>query len=442
MLNKKILAVAIAATLSSNAFAVVDIEADTGSVVFATELFDATDLDGDGNLPVTNAGNILDVTFQTGFTVAQGTSKYVKVKLTNAAFGAGASLTSGVGGFSATISQNGTAGDTEVLFEITSPANDIAAADVLTLVAASYAIDPDAAATVDIALYETAGDAVNEVNPLYTESGTLASTASGSTGVVTIEGTNVATVASGFLDFDADSLGANLASIGQIDIDEILDGTSYLPNGTAAVATDFVTDAQDITFAGDFSYGTWTLQDDLTCAGGGATVDVSAGINMAETASTVTIASLAAGPWALCLAVNGTDEVIQKDVYTVTLDTDNLTNDIGEIKYDTTSIEVPYITTFSDLNQRFYLINYSNTPVAYSFSFVSENGVTADPLTGASGTIPANEVLALRADQVVEITGRTRTSAIIEVEAVDADVAATTQTVNTLTGTTDTVVLN
>jgi hypothetical protein len=443
MLNKKILAASIAVAFSSTAFATVDIEADTGAAVFASELIAPANLNGDGQLEASNTGNILDIDFEAGFTVAQGTSKYVRVTLTNSAFGAVPDITAVSGTFSATLSQGGAVGDTSAIFEITDSGADIASGDVLTLVATQYDISTSAASTVAVALYETAADAVNQVNALSTESGTYASVASGSTGVFTVAGTNTATVASDFLNFDGDSISGVLAAVGQVDISEILDGTTYTPGGVAVVATDLVTDAQDVTFMGNFSYGTWTLEDESTCvdAGGVASIDVNAGINADEDAATVTVASLDAGPYYLCLEVDGTTETILKDTYSAMLDTDELTNDIGTIKYDTTSIEVPYLTTFSGLNQRFYMVNYSNSSVAYTFSFVSEDGVTVTE-KAVSGTIPGGEMIAVKSTDIVELAGKTRTSAIIEVEAVDADVAVSTQTVNLATGTTDTVVLN
>jgi len=440
MLNKKILAASIAVAFSSSAFAVVDIEADTGTPTFATESYTATDLNADGDLPVTNLGTILDVTFETGFTIGNGTSKYVVVSLENASFGAAPTLT--VAGGTAAIAQGGTAGDTTVIFEVAATA-DIASATVMTLAAASYAIDTSSAATVSTALYETASNATSATSPLYSESGTLAQTGSGSTGDFAVENTTVATVASDFKAFattgDDVGLSATLTDVGSIDVTKILAAATYKPDGNALVAGDLITDAQDVTFTGDFSFGTWSFEDDAACAGGGA-VTTAPTINTAENEATVTVASLAAGPYFLCVTLNGTTDVVSKGSYSAELDSDDLTDTVGTLKYDTTSIEVPYITTYSDYNQRIYLVNYSSTDVAYSISFVSEGDVTATAGT-VTGDIPANEMLMLKATDIVTLTGKTRTSAIIEVEAQDADIAASMQTISAA-GSTDTVILN
>ncbi|NVK55265.1 MAG: hypothetical protein HWE26_06595 [Alteromonadaceae bacterium] len=445
MLNKKILAASIAVAFSSSAFAAVDIEADTGSVTFATEAYTASDLNGDGNLKVTNAANILDVTFNTGFTIGNGTSKYVVVTLNNAEFNAIPTLSVADG--SASIAQGGAAGDSSVIFEVAATAADIPANATFTLAATEYNISTSSVATVSTSLYETAGNAVNGTLALYSESGTIAQTGSGSSGDFTNEYTSTATVASNFLNFDAtatNTTSAVLTAVGEIDITEIVANSTYKPNGTALTAADLITDAQDVSFAGNFSYGTWTLEDEANCtdAGGVASIDVSAGINGDEDGATVSVASLAAGPFYLCLEVDGTTETILKSTYDVTLDTDSLENDLGTIKYDTTSIEVPYLTTFEDYNQRFFLVNYSNSEVTYTIDFVSEDGVTATDGTAQTGTIPGGEMLSLKATDIVSLAGKKRTSAVIEVEAQDVDVSASMQIVDLESGTTDTVVLN
>jgi hypothetical protein len=75
-------------------------------------------------------------------------------------------------------------------------------------------------------------------------------------------------------------------------------------------------------------------------------------------------------------------------------------------------------------------------------SFVSEAGVTETAGTAASGTVPANSLMTVKASDMVTLTGKTRTTATIEVETADANISATTQIVNLSDGSTDTLVLN
>lgn len=444
MLNKKILAAAVIAGLSHSASAAVDLTDSTTALTIATETIGA--LNGDGLLAITGGvGTVADVTVDAGFTVATGTSKYVRIELTNGEFDGAASMTSTVANFSATVAQGGADGDDYVIFEITSTSNDIAATSPLTLVNAGYAISSTSGMSLDYALYETAADAVNEMNALSTVSGTVFSVGSGSTGEFANANTRISTVASNFLQFQTgvdtatDAVSTLIADLGELDGTLIVGSQTYTPALVAVTEGDLITTTQDVTVAGDFSYGTFTLDANAACTG---TTTIAATVATDAASAAFTGVDLVSAPWYLCVEVDGTSDVIQKDSYTATLDDDAISDDIGTVNYDTTSIEVPYVTTFSSLNQRFYIINYGTTDAAYSFTFVSEDGVTATAGTAATGTVPAGEMLAVRATDVVTISGATRTSAVLEVEAADGDVAAATQTVNKSTGTTDTVVLN
>jgi hypothetical protein len=146
--------------------------------------------------------------------------------------------------------------------------------------------------------------------------------------------------------------------------------------------------------------------------------------------------------WAFCLTLDGTTDVAAKGEYTITLDDQDVTNTIGRIIFDTTTVEVPYLTTFSSYNQRLYIVNRGSRDALYTISYTTEGAATATPLAASTGTVPAGEVLALKATDIVELTGRTRTAATVEVEAVDADISVASQSVNLDDGSTDTVVHN
>jgi hypothetical protein len=443
MINKKILAVAVASVFAFNANAAVTLTDTTADLVsFATETFTSSDLNADSLLPVTNVGNVLDVKTTLGFTISAGTSKYVRIDLTAAQFDGAPALTAA--NTTGTISAGGD-GEMYVIFEVTSTdgINDLANSLVVT-VASDYAISTTATNTVTYALYESASNAVNQVTgtALSTRSEAFTSTASASTGTFTVADTATATVASKFLKFvdPADSsLTVTEIAIGAIDTSELLKSGTFLnaSSSLAVVVGDLYTTPQDVTFSGNFSAGTWTTDTSATCANAGTAVT----LNTAKTVATA--AALAVGvPVYLCVDNGTTKKTISKGSYSVTLVDDKITNTIGKIVYNTTSVEVPYVTTFSGYNQRFYLVNNGSVDSTYTFAFTSEAGVTATPGTAATGTIPAGKVLSLNAADVVTLSGKSRTSATIEVEAEDADFSAATQSVNLSDGSTDTVVLN
>jgi hypothetical protein len=134
-------AAALAATASTNAFAAVDLDSATDQTVYyASEVSGA--VDGNGRISIANTGGgLLDVTMETGFTIAANTSKYARIDLVGAVFDAVPTYDNG------TISQGGASQDSSVIIEVSNAA-DILAGDSAVLIAAAYDIDPTATATL------------------------------------------------------------------------------------------------------------------------------------------------------------------------------------------------------------------------------------------------------------------------------------------------------
>lgn len=435
MFNKKTIAVALAAAFSTSTFAAVDLDVATSqTVVYASEVVVA----GAATAEATNAGNLLDVTTELGFSIAADTSKYVRIDLTNAAFATGSTVTFTVAGATVAVSAGGAAGDDFVIYEVSADTADIGPDAVVTLAASAYDISTTAASTVQYRLYETATAAANATDAtLKTASAEFTDLASASTGEFAVAINNQSTVASEFTEFSAASLGATTATVGYLDTD-LLVTTAFDLDGTPVTADDLLDDQQDVVFTGDFSFGTWTLEADDTCnAASPVAITPTATGGIIEDLDDTTLTS---ADWYVCVDSDG--DTIEKGSYSVTLADDELTDALGTIGYDTTTIEVPYLTTFSEYNQRLYLINNGSSDADYSISFVGESMTTATALSGATGTVPAGEMLVLKVTDIVELDGRTRVSATVEVEGIDANIQAATQTVNLSDGTTDTVVLN
>jgi hypothetical protein len=446
MINKKILAVAVASAFSVNTYAAVDLDAagttadPYGTAVFASEAIESTDLT-DGLLEAVNNTNILDFSASVGFTIGNGTSKYVRVELDNGAkFDAVPSLTSA--NTSASVAQGGDEA-AFVIFEVAATAA-IPADQAYTVASANYLLNASGTTSVTVSTYETAADAVNEVNVLYSDTAPLSSVTSIVTGEIADASFSTATVASDFKAFefgagaDGDAVSAVLGNLGALDVTGYVDGTAYNPAGVAVTAATLLEATQNVTVTGDFSFGAWTL--DLTAACDGVS-DIDLTVNADEDAATSASAVTVATKQYLCVTVDGT-EVINKGSYSLELVDDEVSDVVGKIVYDTTSIEVPYLTTFSDYNQRLYITNYGSIDAAYTISFTSEDGVEAVAGDKATGIVPKGEMIAIKATDIVTLTGRTRTAATLEVEAEDENVSATTQTVNVADKSTDTVVLN
>jgi hypothetical protein len=453
MMNKKILAAAVAATFAFNANAIdLDLTTEAG-VKVASEATGTVTLD---LFALANDTNTLDFDVKTGFVIALDTVKYMRFDLTNAKFGGAATLDV-VGGSNdaganqtddGVLVQGGADGDDYAIFEIYADVS-IAATVVATLVASTYDVSATSSSSIKYGLYNEVLDAINE-SPNTTfksadapftaiasvSSGKVTATAAAGVGSVT------ATSASAFKKFDVEgNTTATVANLGSVDAALILTaGTGALAaDGQAVTALDLIpATAQIITFAGDFSYGTWTANTNTDCTTGGSVVTTT--LNTGKT-QLVSAAVNPHVPVFLCQLVDGT-EVIAKNSYSATLATTLQSGTTGSVVYDTTSIAVPYLTTYTDYNQRIYLLNSSAVDANYTMSFTSEAGVTATAGTAATGTVPAKSMIAVKAADMVTLAGKTRTSAVIEVETADANISATTQTVNLSDGSTDTIVLN
>lgn len=444
MLNKKLLAAAITAAISMNVNAAQDLnDPATVAQVVASEFVTAGAV-----VVVTNGSGTdsdYDIQSEVGFSIADGTSKYVRIELTNAVFQTAVTaveFTSSNLNAGFAISQGGALDDNFVVVEVSAVGGDIQQSDTITMAAADFEISQTATATAQYSLHDSAVDAVNGANALDTASGEVVKVASITSGDFVVAGDSIATVASGFTDFDpanSDAISATVGQVGSLDTSEYLSGAGFKPDGTAVVAADLITAGQNVTVSGDFSFGTWKLGALANCGGDAADVALTANADE-DGADPEAIANVNLVKY-LCVTVNGT-EVVNKGSYTISLDTDELTNTIGTLSYDTTSIEVPYLTTFSSYNQRVYMTNSSSSDASYSITFISEDGVTATAGTGATGTIPAGEMISIKATDIVTLTGKTRTAATIEVEAEDSAITAATQSVNLSNGGTDTTVLN
>jgi uncharacterized membrane protein len=466
MLNKKIVAAAVAAAFTQSAVAAVNIDETTlpQQVTFASEL--VTSVAGFATVQSGLLGP-LEIEVAAGFSITSGASKYMRFDFTGAKFVTGLTATTlvtpnGV----ADLSQNGATGDSTVIFEVAAPATDVAPGDIVTLSADDYAISDSGTAEVCYALYETAGQAVSQEQPLKSACQSFATVSSAYSGTFASGEDQFASVDSNFTKFTDGAtppVEAEFAVIGIVDATgaaPVTPATStsiLVPNTfdaagapvtaevliNATIPTTAVT--QVIRVTGDFTFGTWTLESSALCDGSGTlpaqaiTPDVSKTFGETPTVST---ADLTSQPWYVCVNVTGS-ETIQKDDYSVTLVDSVLTNPIGTIKYDTTSIEVPYLTTFSEYKQRIYLINKGTQPAEYSMKFHTEVGTEAVDGSKATGVVPAGKMLMINAADAVTLTGlTTRTAATIEVEGVDAKIQAAIQSVNLETKDTDTVVLN
>jgi hypothetical protein len=292
------------------------------------------------------------------------------------------------------------------------------------------------------------------------------------------------------------AVSATTASVGEVDTDLLaplgrgftdLDGGEF--DNVDVVGTDPV-----ITFGGDFSFGAWSLALVSTPV---ATDSCDGGVEILPNATLSTIDSLVfdsisqadieANDYVLCVDVEGMTSDVEDNLlvgmenpwengnrigeseYTANISWDaladnsviaqddgweesmgamprSINDDMGEIIYDSITVDVPFMSTFSDYKQRFHLSNNGPTPAKYMFEFTPEfrNGVMLPAPAGGSavsGTIPAGTTIVVQsADIMGDFSGRT--SGVLHIGGEDEDIGVSAVVVNPDKGTIDVQDLN
>jgi hypothetical protein len=464
MVSKKILGVAIAAAFSAPAFAAIDLTLGTngagaGAVVYAKETITTAQV-VDGFVQLTAAGTELNTIAALGFGVSAGSHAFIRVDLTNAKFKTGvvaADVT--LPGKTVTtdyvvqVAQGGAVGDSYVILDVTA-VTALTQAQTLQLALAGLQVSPTAPATVGFAHYSTSPNAVGQTGALATDSYAAISVANVLTPTV-VASNAVADVTAepAFTEFDNGSTTESLGTVEFKLATGSLTAVGATVNSLAQVAN--VADGQSsLTIAGDLSFTTDT---------DGVAADTAANLTIGGSASDVAATNVPSGKHSRFttagLAVNTpytvsitAESPINAGAYTLSTNLvgianaaygpQNVSAALGSITRSGTTVQVPYITTFGDYNQRLVLVNRSNLDAPYTITFTPEAGVTATGKAAATGTLPKGKTVILKASDVVEITGSTRTAATVVITAPDTTIDAATTSINLSDKSTDTVNLH
>jgi hypothetical protein len=444
---KKTLMATVFAAASMNAAAVIDMDGTDQELSYSDELKGT--LDANGRIEVTQNNNDTDVTGEAGFAISKGAVRYYRFDLTNAAFEGTLGLTQvAKSDDSATVTgvlQNGGDDNAYAIFEVTA-SEAITTGQHFTLDSAKYDLDPTGTATITYRQFETVSDAVSESDPLITKSIDFAQFVAGSDYSAVVEPADaIATVASGFTSFDNSANGSiadgTLAMLAKIDAADVVGTATLKVDGSAAAAADYITATQTITLTGDVEFGVFTSQTAAACTGGTKACTKAADNGSCTISSTATAVAQY-----ICVELSGlaAGESIAKGTYSIAFSEESELDSAtaGAIKYDTTSVEVPYVTTYEGYNQRVFIDNRGTTPAYYSTTFTTENGVTATAGTAATGTLAAGEIATVKVSDLVTFAGGSRGTATMEIEAQSGSLKVTSQIVDLGTGMTDTIILH
>lgn len=447
-MRKKLITMGLVSALgaSTSAWAIdLDLATDTPDI-FAADSVVAGDLTTEGNTNYTGI-TVIDGASKLGVGVATGNQVFVRFELTNAVFSG--AVTGGLvvsGEQSNSVAQGGADVGTFVIYDVTSAGitqnSSVAWAPAVAIGSGS--------ASVSMAVYETLTQAVNEDSALYTASKVFAGSGAG-VSVTPTAATATAEVSEDFKLFNVAGVTGVNGTLGTVLY--TISPTATTTAGAGLADGDSITAVgSTVVLNGDVSFGDWYL-DATACTGvAGAEVDLveNTTTNLTAAPAVASIAGLTAAH-IVCVEVDGT-EVVNEGDYTVTFDwltpaaavapIADTTVAVGSTARNGTTVQIPYLTTFADYNQRLVVVNRGASDAEYNITFTTEDGTTATAGSAASGTLVAGEVLSLRASDIVTLAGKTRTAATLTVVATSTTIDVATNQVNLSDGSTDTVVLN
>jgi hypothetical protein len=218
-------------------------------------------------------------------------------------------------------------------------------------------------------------------------------------------------------------------------------------------------DENSVTFIGDFSFASDVHIDESDdCDTEPTTLTRiiqrdSDEVPMDETTA-VALATFATPAKFLCISVDSDgedfDSIPDTAHYMAVTSLSGLSNAVFEpqgetytlrrIRRDGTTVHIPYITTYSGYNQRIILSNRGSRNVVFRIQFRTEDAVMADPMKTEDMPLNAGQTLTMRSEDMVTLTGGSRTAATVMIEARPENIDVSSVTVNRESKDTDTVV--
>lgn len=466
MLKKLVTMGLLSAVGASTAMAAVDLDSSTNKgVAIAKDALlttGATDGTGDNKgtkyYTVSNTGNELDAEAKAAIGFAVDDQMWVRYDITNAAWTA--DLTPGQLVLNAdtadSVSKGGLEGESFVVYTYTVTGSSLDQTEVVSFQPPAVGVSAAGTSDITMTIYSSLADATNATNAVSTKSGTYlrlkeVTVTTGAAGGETAE------VSTNFTAFDTNTSTPDLnAPLGTVKVAVPSSDVPKKPGTTNANA--ILADAVDLsdatsvlTVTGDFSFGTWYLDDDSNDCSSGSGGGTKLTVATDKTSATVAATTLNGGDDELCVEVDGKITIPKTDAYTYSLKLKAVANaaspyatqtgTLGQIKHNGTTVQVPYLTTFSKYNQRLHIVNRGSTDADYSMTFTPEAGTTATAGTAATGTVKAGESAVIKATDAVTLSGNTRTAATLTVVAPSVNIDVLSNQVNPETGSTDSVKL-
>ena len=458
-MRKKLITMGLVSALGASTSALaVDLDATTPvPEVIAEDTLLTTNVIPTTTIPIFEAGDLIEET-AIGVGIAPDDQNFIRVDLTGAVFAASADGigTTDCAGDVITMIDGGAVGDDFVVYGVQAGPNGCAQTAEFNLAAVDLGFTGGSAVTVRMRQFDGQTAAINEGDDLYDITGsavTYGQTLELGDGVAATS--QVAEVSTNFTAFVSGATTALVANLGDIELEETGNTNSQNGAATATSADAYTVASTGLVVTGDFSFGDWTFDNDGDCTTATTFADPVISDDFTTASLDLTaddIDDFIGTARSLCVEVDGEDDEINESTYTwTTVPTgvangvntpDAIAGSLGSITRNGTTVQIPYLTTFEDYNQRLVIVNRGATDAVYSISFTTEDDTTATAGTAATGSVPAGSVLSLKASDIVSLAGKTRTAATLLVVAPSANIDVATNQVNLSDGSTDTVVLD
>lgn len=436
MLKKTLLATSISGVLAS-ADAAVNLDNNT-FVTMASELAGSTSI----SISDSSSPGALEINVVTGINAAVDDKVYIRFDLSNASFkeavnandliydadgdfanSADQANNADGSNFNVAVLFGGGVNDDFVVFSASDGDNELenTAGFVFDNVSGDMELnveDPQNPVTVRYRVWggiDGGVEAGNSIGAPPKDSGekTYISFASGKSGDIDLTNNttlqaDVATAVKTWVTTSGGAQSETLANLGAIDLNTTGVNSSVLNLTSGATqGSDLYDTAQALSLSGNFSFGNWHIDSGSDCG----TLRTNLTIDSSNNSATAAAADFTGGAFYLCVSVDRETQIPEVTTpYTITALTDNLTATLGTISYNSATIEVDYLTTFADYDQRLYIINTGVFEAPYSTEFVSESGTVCEGITESSvndadGIVPAGEMLELKVTNIVTISG-------------------------------------
>lgn len=415
-------------------------------LLFATESIANSDLESDGKVRISAGTDELNLQFQAGFAISQS-SRYARIDFKNGSLLnnlPSTGLATNVN-YNSLLVQGGSIGDNFAVIELYAAASQPQNTALLFEVTALKILDRSLPLKVNYSLYGNPSDAVNNGPVLYSKEVELLRFVSGlATGYADAHTLSLG-FGTEFLRFNPTFRTPNTFSLGDSDgeLGSLAKFTGNFliienvrrPSDSAKISdfrdllAGFDTSLNSASLSGDFSSGDVSLNSNDDCSGAKYPLTTD---DFSKTIA-ISLDALFTYP-VLCIDLTGNTTAYARTEFQLDLGLGQKPVFFGKVSYDGSSVDFPFLTSFSNFRQKIFITNHAGYDIAYKFEFFAEEAVKNNFQLGTavSGVLKAAGVTKIDVWDLftVEANVPTRLSGRMLIDGLPQDISAAIQLVS------------